>query len=529
MRNIRFCLLQVLARAALAVRLVVAEGATASYEQALAAFQQGRFAESEQILRADLREHSSDARVLGLMGIVLDAQKRYDEAEKFYQRALRLAPHSAALLNNLGNHYLALGSSRKAREEFLKAVAIEPGHSNANLHLAQMSVEEKRGAAALEHLGRLPRDEQASPAVRLLRVRAVALAAKKAEAATLFRQIEEQASADPKLLVDYGRALLEAEEYSLAREFLERAVVAGSTTLETRLDFAIALFHSAGPVAALAEMEKIPEADRKGDYFLLRAQILDAMGRFDQAVDSLNQSFRAAPTRADLYFQAALFLIKHQRYRETLDLMRQATQILPEARELLLTQAVTLELLREPDQAEAMLKQIESRWPEWGQPYLVNGVTLEIRLKSAQAKPLLETAILLGARDDIAYYYLASAITHATPEAMESAERAIDQALRLNPRDAYIQSLAGKIAYARKDYRAALEHLMRAVRLWPEMVEAHQGLSATYRALGDKEKSIAELQEIVRIKQENRTADQAPPFPASNLLFSVRPPIRPPS
>ncbi len=47
--------------------------------------------------------------------------------------------------------------------------------------------------------------------------------------------------------------------------------------------------------------------------------------------------------------------------------------------------------------------------------------------------------------------------------------------------------------------------------------------------MGDKEKSIAELKEIVRIKQANPTADQMPPFPAENLLFAVSLPAGPPS
>jgi len=56
------------------------------------------------------------------------------------------------------------------------------------------------------------------------------------------------------------------------------------------------------------------------------------------------------------------------------------------------------------------------------------------------------------------------------------------------------------------------------------MIEAHQALSGAYKALGEKEKSVAELKEVLRIKQQSRSADQAPPFPAATLLFSVRPP-----
>jgi tetratricopeptide (TPR) repeat protein len=187
------------------------------------------------------------------------------------------------------------------------------------------------------------------------------------------------------------------------------------------------------------------------------------------------------------------------------------------------------DMVQQYEDSARLLAQIESRWPEWSLPYELQGISLETRLRSEQAKPLLETALALGARDPNVYYYLASAITHATPEDTESAQKAIGQALQLNPDDAYIRSLAGKIAYTRKDYPAALEHLTAALRLWPEMVEAHQTLAGVYRALGEREKSAAELKEIVRIKQANPTADQAPPFPVGDLLFTVRPPARPPS
>jgi hypothetical protein len=46
--------------------------------------------------------------------------------------------------------------------------------------------------------------------------------------------------------------------------------------------------------------------------------------------------------------------------------------------------------------------------------------------------------------------------------------------------------------------------------------------------MGDKGKSIAELKEILRIRQENPTADQTPPFPARSLLFTVGEPGSPP-
>jgi tetratricopeptide (TPR) repeat protein len=300
-----------------------------------------------------------------------------------------------------------------------------------------------------------------------------------------------------------------------------------AATREARLDSAIAAFHTDGPEAGLEELDRIPPGDRDGDYYLVRAQILDAQEKIEEAIATLNRGLAAAPTRPDLYFNAALFLIKHKEYELSVDLLQHADRVLPDTPELLLTQAISFQLLGKIEEAERVLKRIQSRWPEWSEPYIIHGIMLETRLRSAEARPLLETAIGLGAHDPTAYYYLALAITRVEPDNPDAAWEVISEALKLDAENAYIRALAGKIAYQRKDYAASLEHLNAALKLWPEMIEARQTLAGTYRALGERGKAAAELQEVLRIKQTTRDADQAPPFPVREMLFTVRPPARP--
>ncbi len=249
------------------------------------------------------------------------------------------------------------------------------------------------------------------------------------------------------------------------------------------------------------------------------------MGKLEQAADSLNRGIRAAPTRADMYFQAAVFLIKHSHREEAVRLLADATRLLPDASELLLARAIALELLQHTDDALKLLAQIESRWPEWDRPYLINGIILENELKSAEAEQMLDTAIALGAHDADVYYYQTLAISHATPDNLEDAQKAISQALALNAEDPSIRLLAGEILLKRKDYAAALDHLTAAVRLQPTSVRAHYLLRAAYRDLGDAEKSAAELQQIERITRDNPDPDRTP-SPMQRLLFAVRPPDR---
>ena len=63
--------------------------------------------------------------------------------------------------------------------------------------------------------------------------------------------------------------------------------------------------------------------------------------------------------------------------------------------------------------------------------------------------------------------------------------------------------------------------MQAALAIWPEMIEAHQTLSGTYRALGEREKAAEELKTVLRIKQQNPTADQSLPFSIGDMLFTL--------
>jgi predicted Zn-dependent protease len=137
--------------------------------------------------------------------------------------------------------------------------------------------------------------------------------------------------------------------------------------------------------------------------------------------------------------------------------------------------------------------------------------------RPAEVKSLLRASISLGDGDILAYFNLALADFNDSPRQLDDAEKAITQASRLAPRDPYVQWLAGKISFARQDYQGALHHLHAALDSQPDMVEAHMQLSATYRAMGEKEKSLAELKEVSRIKQTQRGAVPAPSPSASSM------------
>ncbi len=495
-------------------------------------YQKGRTEESVADLKLVLAAEPDDFRALDSLGQDYTRLGRYEEAAGVLERAYKLAPKDAMILTHYGHALRRLDRREEADKVMAEFRALGPEEGRMRPHSGLIEYlnlsPEQQYARLMGNIQRVMTTWPDDPTLQVRLGKVLLMQGKREEAIEAFRSARKLTS-NPDLLANCGRALFDNGLYVPAREFLEPAVAANPADAVLRLDLAIAVFHSGSAEESLKVLDGTPFGQRKGDYFLVRAQILDALNKYEEALEALNRGFASAPTRPDLYFQAAVFLIKHQQYKRAIQFLEQANQVAPDSPELQLLLAMAYEILRDHDSTMRLLAQIQSRWPEWALPYMVEGITLAIRLRSAEAKPVLENAIALGADNGVTNYYLALVIMNSTPEKVEEANEPISKALRTIPDDFYVQSLAGKIAFLRKDYPSALNHLNEALRLWPDMIEAHQTLAGVYRAMGEKEKSIAELKEILRIKQADPTADQTPPFPTGDLLFSVRPPTRPSS
>jgi tetratricopeptide (TPR) repeat protein len=342
-----------------------------------------------------------------------------------------------------------------------------------------------------------------------------------AEALALVTENFKPAFVDGKLLARLTNVLLASEQYSTALPLLEPVLKAPAATEELALAYVEAKFHTSGAAAALAALPEVPAARRSGNYYLLQAQLFDELGRFPEAVAALNLALRSATTRPDLYFQACSFLIKHQRFQECLQLLDQADRHVPGSSDLALVRAVVLQMMNQTTSAVQQLSKIEAQWPEWPFPYIIHGIILQGEHQAAEAKQLLESAIALGTSVPAAYFQLALAMKDLAPNDNENAYKVISRGIELAPDDPYMQVQAGRIALDMKDYSSALTHLKEAIRLFPDMANAHWLLANLYRVTGQTDKLGAEIAEVERLNKLFPPGTQTPPS-MQNLLFSLR-------
>ena len=198
------------------------------------------------------------------------------------------------------------------------------------------------------------------------------------------------------LLADAGRAMLAARQYPLAKELLEQAAAADpSAGLD--LDLAIAGFHTDGPAAGIERLDRVPEAARNGDYYLARAQMLDAGGKSGDAIAVVAMAVKVEPERPDLYWQAVVLMTKHHRASDALGLLDEAAQKLPQEAQIPVLRAAVLELSGKTDEARGVLVDAQHRWPEVAAVWVAQGIILAAHQHVDEARKALETAVSLGA------------------------------------------------------------------------------------------------------------------------------------
>jgi tetratricopeptide (TPR) repeat protein len=347
------------------------------------------------------------------------------------EAAAALRPDDAVSLDRLGQTYLALDRAADAVGALRKAASLAPEDSKTMLHLARALADAGQAAESkaamdrfrqlgpwvnkpvpgglVDYLALTPqqrRDDYRARVERMAREHPEDAAAQLSELKLRLEDGESQQAVEVArkvvalkpagaILADAGRSLLEARQFGAARELLEQAAVPG-----VELDLAVAAFHASGPAGGMRLLERVPEPARGGDYYLARAEMLDASGQALEAAAALDQALGKSPQRAGLYLDACSFLLSKGRTDGALRVSGEAMRVFPQEREILLLRAVVLELAGRGGESEPLLEQLQNRWPEWPTGWLAHGIVLGRHGRGAEARAALVTAVALGAPSD---------------------------------------------------------------------------------------------------------------------------------
>lgn len=220
----------------------LATGAASLLNEAVAALKRGDNISAEKKLRAEIAARPAEAEAWSFLGVSLDNQKKFSEAEAAHRKALALAPRSNSVLDKLATHQLTMGDPAAARKTFAQALAIIPNDGYANLQLATLALKEKKGAEALTYLNRLSPEQRSAPDVVIDRVMALELSGDHAAAIQAEARFQKTANADTLYSLAYAwdalgrpmetlRILARAAELAPTRPDIQKSFAASAANL----------------------------------------------------------------------------------------------------------------------------------------------------------------------------------------------------------------------------------------------------------------------------------------------------------
>jgi tetratricopeptide (TPR) repeat protein len=182
----------------------IATGAVSLLSEAVDALKRGDNIAAEKKLRAEIAARPSEAEAWSFLGVSLDNQKRFSEADAAHRKALALAPRSNSVLDKFATHQLAMGDTSGARNTFTQALSIIATDGYAHLQLATLALKEKNGAEALNHLNRLSPAQRSEPDVVIDRVMALELTGDHAGAIKAEAALQKTAGAQTLYTLAYA-------------------------------------------------------------------------------------------------------------------------------------------------------------------------------------------------------------------------------------------------------------------------------------------------------------------------------------
>jgi tetratricopeptide (TPR) repeat protein len=210
--------------------------------EAVDALKRGDNISAEKKLRAEIAAHPSEAEAWSFLGVSLDNQKKFMEAEAAHRKAFVLAPRSNSVLDKFGAHQVTMGDAAGARKTFQQALAIIPNDGYANLQLAALALKEKKGAEALTYLNRLSPEQRAAPDVMIDRVMALELSGDHTDAMKAEAPLQKTGDANTLYSLAYAwdalgrpletlRVLARAAELAPARPDIQKSFATSAANL----------------------------------------------------------------------------------------------------------------------------------------------------------------------------------------------------------------------------------------------------------------------------------------------------------
>jgi tetratricopeptide (TPR) repeat protein len=407
-------------------------------------------------------------------GEILAGEGLIEEALARFEQALAAAPENPEVIEAVGRALLNLDRLEEAEASFLDALELDPEWVGPRMGLAMVALRRDEPFKIVHHLERAIETDPEYPDAYVELGRYYGAMAEPALAKATFERWTARHPEDADMLINAGLTAFDAADYAQALDFFEKAVE-----------------------AALVE-------EQKSGARTFRANTLDMLGRYDEAVEAYEEVIaetpewweahanlgicharNGQPARAEAAFRrgledcpgspeirdelAAHLLSERRDLPEALRLSEEAVALgRDEIRHLHTLGEARLAMGDEAGAAEAYSAMLALD-PENPEAHLELGLLYEARGEAREAEEHFVESLKSDPANPRALYSYAS--LYYAADDLESAEELLVRAVASDARYSPALSALASIRARRGDYRDALDYIEKAVEAGESDVE----------------------------------------------------------
>jgi tetratricopeptide (TPR) repeat protein len=515
-----------------------AASAQTAYERALGLLRNGRNDEALTVIEDAMAAGGGDASLYNLKGLA-DSELGHDgEAEKSFRTVIRLAPKSATGYTNLGVLLSKVGRHEDAAVTFREAQTLEPKNFTALLGLGMSLERLHQHAEAVVYLQRAwsirPGDFQAGYEL--------ALALREDKQSATAKKIVHQitASQDPDSAVKYyslaGVVAEDLKEFGAASEFYRRAYAINPGSYEIYVALVRSIL-SAGTTLSKEVLPSAPE-NLSGPQNLALGVLFSSAGAYEQAVPRLEEALRLDPSNDNATANLALAYKNAGKTPAAIDLIRRAVKERPSAGFYNLLggldeesgdfveavqsfqRAVELDANNEQYYFDLGMEYLShftfgpaaevyrvgtQKFPRSSRQYLGLAFSHYAVREYADAADAFTTAMEIDPDSPVVFQAWKTVLTFLVPKDWERLLPRLDRLAAAHPRNAQLAFGYGAALFrvevskgSEGTFDRSQALLEKAVRLQPDLAEAHLELGGLYAARKQDQKAIVEYLEAIR-------------------------------
>ena len=413
-----------------------AAGKTASadvdrrFQNAVSYYEAKRYAEAQRELEPVVSQLPGSFDANELMGLVYAGQGRHEKAQTFFEKAVRLKPDSAQAHTALAINLVNLKQQVRAETEFRKAVELEPRSFDSNHNLGEFYVRS----------GKLP----------------------------------------------------------AAIPYLERAQKADPASYENGYDLALAHLHTRDTAAARREIQALVQQHETAELHGLLGEVEEKTGNFLAAEKEYERAARMEPSEGNL-FDWGNELLLHQALDPAIEVFTAGLERHPRSPRLQIGLGIALYARSRYDEAVKALSRATDLDPADSRPYLFLAKAYNVSTAEAQGvtERLERFAALEPHRPEAQYYYALSlwkgSRDRRDPQHQDRIELLLKRSIALDPKFSDARLQLGILYADQHKYAEAVREYQQAIRLNPDLADAHYRLAQALVRSGEKARAQNEF------------------------------------